>query len=57
MRIKQSAKALSVIEYQHLMNRGAAIEYLIDCLLREIPDAETIIIRVEKWVADDSEDA
>lgn len=53
MAIKRTAKAMSVQEYDSLVSRGGALEYRVDCLLREMPDADTIVIIVEKWSDDD----
>lgn len=48
-KIHRSAQAVSVDLYRKANSPGSVLEYTVDKLLREMPDASTIIVMVEKW--------
>jgi hypothetical protein len=50
--IKRTAKAMSVKDWDSLKAPSAMVEYMIESLLREMPDADTLIFMVEKRVND-----
>lgn len=52
--IARTAQAISVLELRQAVNRAGMVEYIIDKLLREMPDAQHFIIIAERWDDDDS---